>query len=147
MLNSPVCVDANIIVSLVTTEAQSEKALNLWARWMHEEVRVAAPFLLRYEVTSVLRRKVVREVMSYEDARRSLEEVLSLDIELFDQPELSLRAFDIASRFDRPTAYDAYYLALAEMLECEFWTADEKLYNAIRGSFHNIRWLGDYQER
>jgi predicted nucleic acid-binding protein len=134
---------------------------------MQEDVRVVAPFLLRYEVTSALRRKVVRGVMSYEDARHSIEEVLSLDIEPLDQPELSLRAFEIASHFSRPTAYDSYYLALAEMLECEFWTADENLqvnssvflmmelfflkekfgYNAIRGSFHNIRWLGDYQER
>lgn len=120
MLNSPVCVDANIVVSLVTPETQSEKSLNLWTRWMQEDVRVIAPFLLRYEVTSALRRKMVRGVMSYEDARRSLEEVLSLDIEFLDQPELSLRAFDIASRFNRPTAYDAYYLAL-ELLFLKVW--------------------------
>jgi predicted nucleic acid-binding protein len=142
MQRSLVCVDASIIISLVTSEAQSQKVLNLWTKWMQEDIHVFAPSLLRYEVTSALRRKVVRGIMSYEDARRSLETALSLDIEFLDQPELSLRAYDIAFRFDLPTAYDAYYLAAAEILECEFWTSDKRLYNAVSGSFHNLCWIG-----
>ena len=31
------------------------------------------------------------------------------------------------------------------MLEAEFWTADERLYNAVRQDFPHIHWLGDYQ--
>jgi len=145
MPRSPVCVDANIIVALVTAEAQSERALNLWAGWMRGGVQVIAPALLRYEATSALRRKVVRGAMSLPDARRALEEALSLDIELLDPPELSLRAFDLAARFNRPAAYDAHYLALAEMMEGEFWTADEKLYNAVREDFPRVRWLGEHK--
>ncbi len=144
MTSSLVCVDASIIVALVTAEAQSARALALWAEWMRGDVQVIAPPLLRYEVTSALRRKVVRGVMSLPDARRALEEALSLDIKLLDPPELSLRAFDLAARFNLPAAYDAHYLALAEMLNAEFWTADEKLYNAVREDFPNIHWLGGY---
>ena len=145
MPRSPVCVDASIIVALVTTEDQSKKALALWAEWMRGDVQVAAPTLLRYEATSALRRKVVRGAMSLQDARRALEETLSLDIELFDPGELFPRAFDLAASFNRPAAYDAHYLALAEMMESEFWTADERLYNAVRDDFPRIHWLGDYQ--
>ena len=134
-----VCVDAGIIISLVTSEVQSQKALDLWTKWMREDVQVVAPSLLNYEVTSALHRKVLRGILSYEDARRSLETVLSLDIEFFDHPELSLRAYDIASRYNLSTAYDAFYLASAEMLGCEFWTSDERLYNTIKGDFHNLR--------
>jgi len=89
----------------------------------------------------------VRGVISLQDARRALEEAQSLDIELLDPPGLPLRAFELAARFNRPTAYDAYYLALADMVGSEFWTADERLYNAVRGGFPDIRWLGDYQQR
>jgi predicted nucleic acid-binding protein len=142
MQRSLVCVDASIIISLVTSESQSQKALNLWTEWMQEDIHVVAPSLLSYEVTSALRRKVVRGIMSYEDARRSLEAVSSLDIEFFDHHELSIRAYDIAFRFNLPNAYDAHYLAAAEILECEFWTSDERLYNTIRGSFSNLCLIG-----
>ena len=145
MPRSPACVDANIVVGLVTTEAQSERALTLWAEWMRDNTRVIAPTLLRYEVTSALRRKALQGVMSAQDARRALEEALSLDIELLDPPSVSLHAFDLAERFNRPAAYDAHYLALTEMLGAEFWTADERLYNAVREHFPHVRLLGDYQ--
>jgi len=141
MRKSLVCVDASIIISLITSEAQSQKALDLWTKWMQEDIHVVAPSLLSYEVTSALRRKVNRGVMSYEDARRSLEAFSSLDIEFFDQPDLPLRAYDIAFRFNLPAAYDAFSLAVSEMLECDFWTSDERLCNTVSRSFHNICWL------
>jgi len=142
MSNSPVCVDASIVVALVTTEAQGEQALTLWSDWMQRDIQVAAPVLLQYEVTSALWRKAVRGTMSLPDARRALQEALCLDIQLLDSPELCLRAFDLAARFNRPSAYDTCYLAVAEMLDGEFWTADERLYNAIRSEFLRIHWLG-----
>jgi predicted nucleic acid-binding protein len=145
MLRQQVCVDANIIVALVTSEVQSGNALALWTKWMSEDFRVVAPSLLRYEVTSALRRKVARGILSADDAQRALEEALALDIEFPDPPDLSFHAFEIASRFNRPTAYDAYYLALAESLGCEFWTADKALFNAVRDGFANIRWIGDFR--
>jgi len=97
MPRSPVCVDASLVVALVTVEAQSERALGLWTEWIREDVEVIAPALLRYELTSALRRKVVRGAMSLPDARRALEVALSLGIRLLDPPELSLHAFDLAS--------------------------------------------------
>ena len=59
------------------------------------------------------------------------------------QSPVPIRAFELATRFRRPAAYDAHYLALAEHLACPFWTADERLYNSVRDSFPLIRWLGD----
>lgn len=42
------------------------------------------------------------------------------------------------------TIHDAHYLALAQTLDCEFWTADERLYNAVRDQLPWVRWLGLY---
>ena len=53
----------------------------------------------------------------------------------------------LATRFNRPTAYDAKYLALAEMMNCEFWTADERLFNAVRDELSWVRWLGQLEGR
>ena len=43
----------------------------------------------------------------------------------------------------REERVDAYYLALAEMERCEFWTADERLYNSVKDGFPLIHWLGE----
>lgn len=141
MPNSLVCVDANIIVKIVSPEALRPQALALWQRWLDEEREVVAPRLLSYEVTSVMRRKAVRGLLTFDEARDALEAALALPITLVDPPALSQHAFELATRFDRPTAYDSHYLALAEHLDCRFWTADERLYNATKDQFPRICWL------
>ncbi len=146
MPRSPVCVDANVLIALVTAERFSRPALALWERLLQEGRQPTAPALLRYEVTSALRRKVVHGAMEPDDARKALQEVLALDIHYVDSPDLSLWAFELAARFRRPAAYDAHYLALAEHLNCPLWTADERLYNAVRADFPHIRWLGEYRD-
>lgn len=57
--------------------------------------------------------------------------------------DLHQRAFEIALRFGQPQAYDAHYLALAEMLSCEFWTSDDRLYNTVRSQLPWVKWLGN----
>ncbi len=145
MPKSKVCVDANLVIALVTVEAFSSKVLALWREWTLADVQLAAPGLLRYEVASALRRKVIQGILDLEDARQALKKAMALDIQYRDSSDLSLQAFELAARFQRPAAYDTHYLALAEHLGCSFWTADERLYNAIRAEFPLIHWLGEYQ--
>ena len=57
---------------------------------------------------------------------------------------LLAQAYEVATRFNLPRTYDAEYLALAERLNCEFWTADEVLVNSVQAKFPNIRWLGNF---
>ena len=145
MPRSPVCIDANIIVALVTVERFSRAALALWQELVEQAWQPTAPLLIRYEVASALHRKVARGIMDPDDARQALQQVLALNIHYLDPPDLPLQAFELAARFQRPAAYDAHYLALADYLECPFWTADERLYSAVRADFPRIRWLGDYR--
>ncbi|OQY17045.1 MAG: hypothetical protein B6I35_15090 [Anaerolineaceae bacterium 4572_32.2] len=145
MLRSQVCVDANVVVALVTAERYSRAAFALWQELTRKDRQPVAPLLLRYEVTSTLHHKIVRGAMSSEDTGQALREVLAFDIHYLDPPGLSERAFELAARFQRPAAYDTHYLALADHLNCPFWTADERLYNAICADFPHIHWLGDHQ--
>lgn len=57
-------------------------------------------------------------------------------------PDLHERAWNLAAEPNRPTAYDAPYLALAEILVCEFWTADKRLYQAVQSRLPWVCWLG-----
>ena len=145
MPRSPVCVDANIVVMIVAPEAQRPQAVALWNSWLEQDREIVAPRLLAYEVTSALWRKVVRGLLTVEEGRRAVQAALEMGIVFIDPPALSERAFELAARFRRPAAYDAHYLALADHLESPFWTADERLYNAVRADFPRIRWLGNYR--
>lgn len=48
---------------------------------------------------------------------------------------------------NRPTAYDAHYLALAEYAGCAFWTADQRLFDAVRRQLDWVHWLGENNGR
>jgi predicted nucleic acid-binding protein len=141
---SKICVDASLIVALFVPERFSQASLVLWEEWVRDDYQLIAPLLLRYEVTSAIYRKSFRVLISVEDARRAIEQFLSLDIEYIDPPNLPLLAVDLAAQFHRPNTYDAHYLALAKHQECVVWTGDQRLYNAVKDGFDHINWIGDH---
>jgi predicted nucleic acid-binding protein len=141
-VSSEICVDASFAIKLVLPEADSHSASYLWASWSAHEVRVLAPCHLVYEVVSVIRNHVFRTDIELEDGQRALEAFLAQDIELVHPNGFEQRAWELAQRFDRPTAYDAYYLAVAEAANCELWTADSRLYRAVHDSLEWVRLLG-----
>ncbi len=58
-----------------------------------------------------------------------------------------MRAIELAEQYSLPATYDAHYLALAERNQCEYWTADTRLWNAIAGKLNWVYLLGDYSAR
>jgi predicted nucleic acid-binding protein len=131
-MNSTICVDASILIKLVVDESGSEHVDALWQSWIKDGVGVIAPSLLRYELTAVLRKKIYRGQLSEEIAKAALSAALSLTmVEYVDLAVLHSHALEIACRYGLPTAYDAHYLALAEIKECGFWTADRRLYHQV----------------
>jgi predicted nucleic acid-binding protein len=57
------------------------------------------------------------------------------------------RAWEIATAFGFATVYDATYLALAELRGCEFWTADERLFNQVTDKLFFVKWLGAHVQQ
>ena len=126
MSNPWLCVDANLVIRLVSDP--SDVTIHaLWESWEAEQRRLAAPTLLSYDVTNALFRYQKLGYLSTEAVRLALEAVLSLPIELLGDAELHWAALELAQRLDLSAAYDAHYLALAERLEAQFWTADGRL--------------------
>lgn len=143
-MNSQVCVDANIVLKLVLNEPDSHQAEALWRSWLSDNIRPAAPLLLPFEITAVLRKHVYRGTISPARGLEALHKAFAFEVTLLTFADLHQRAWHLATQLNRPTAYDAHYLALAEMLGCEFWTADQRLYRAIHDQLPWIRWLGDF---
>lgn len=131
MNNSPVCVDANLVIRLVV-DPDDEIVRSKWELWDGENRLVAAPKLLFYEVSNALYRYQRAGMMSGEAVRLALRAALSLPLRLHGEPELHTRALDLAERFSLAAAYDAHYLALADWLGVEFWTADQRLARAVQ---------------
>lgn len=142
MPSSWVCVDANIVVKLVVEEVYSSEVRALWRSWIQTGLEIAAPPLLRYEVTSVLRKHVNRSLRTAAESRQALERALAFEINYLESPNFHQRAFDLAERLNCPTSYDTYYLVLAEYLGCELWTADERLVNTVQGTLSWVKWIG-----
>ena len=140
---SLVVVDASFALKLVLPENYSERVRQMWESWVKEGTEVSAPYLLTYEVVSVLRNKVFRGELSPEEGEGALLVIQAQGIRLLHVEGLEQVAWDLAKEFNRPAAYDTSYLALAQVLDCEFWTADAKLKNAVRGNLHYLRWVGD----
>ena len=137
----PICVDANLVVLRVasTNDATTaESVRTLWRGWAEQRRRLVAPRLLLYEVTNALHRLAIVRSIPREDAIDALSLAQRLPIEFFHDVDLHQSAMQLAARFGRPAAYDAHYLALADRLGAEFWTADRRLANSVR---HELEWV------
>jgi predicted nucleic acid-binding protein len=142
-----VVVDASLALKWVLSQEDSSTAIALLQKWNIEKTEVIAPALFTYEATNILFRQVVARKLTYDEAMKLLTKLFAIGILLnFAQhKEISIRAMDISHHFGLPAAYDAHYLALAEYEQCEYWTADTRLWNAIGGKLPWIRRLSDYQ--
>lgn len=145
MRKSPVCVDASLALKLVIAEEDSSLAHSLWDTWVEEGVEIVSPPLFAFEGASVIRNKVYRGLVPPDEGELMFKAFFAQKVKLLYPEGLHERAWEIAKRFNRPQAYDSHYLALAEMLGCEFWTGDKRLYNAVKDKLPWVKWLGNYQ--
>ena len=96
------------------------------------------------EVANALRQRVARREISVEAAGALIESLLSSRLELNETPALHVRALELANELNQGAVYDAHYLALAETLGCELWTADVKFVRAVSPVARNVRWVGEF---
>ena len=143
-MNGIVVVDASLAFKWLVSEENSDLAHSISRSWADNGIQAAAPHLMPVEVANALHRRVVRGELTVEDAVRLLEYLLASGIELRDEPNLHARALQVASQLDQGAVYDAHYLALADILGCEYWTADERFYRAAVPAARNVRWIGEF---
>jgi len=132
------CVDAGMVVRRVLFP-QDTTVQSLWESWENEGCQVIAPHLIFYEVTNALYRYQRQGWLSRGTVAIALEAALALPIELDGDANLHRRARVLAAQFNLSAAYDAHYLALAERLGVDFWTADQRLTNALHS--YKLTWV------
>ena len=92
---------------------------------------IMAPELILAEAGQVLLKKHEQGILSLEEMRELLNEILSLPIRLFGHQPLLLRASELAREYSL-TVYDALFLALAEQHSARLISADSTLEKAAR---------------
>ena len=142
-----VVVDASVAFKWLVEEENSDKATALTRLWDDEGTQLAAPSLMPFEVANTLHRRVVRGELTVEVAADLMQDLMSLGVALHEPPNLHRRALEMASRLQQGAVYDAHYLALAESLGCELWTADQRFYRAASPDVDNVRWIGEFSVR
>lgn len=142
MNNSSAVVDASFLIKLCSPEPLTDVAQAVRDGWAKSGVVRRAPSLIDYEIVSALNKKRFMGFIDAAEAEEALAIAFEEPIETIDTNDLHLSALKIAQRLDLRSTYDAHYLAVAQQLDCEFWTADERLYNAVRDRFPLIRWVG-----
>lgn len=141
-MNSVVCVDANVIIWALVPFPQSEAAEALLSRWQRDEITLIAPALFAFEVTSTLRRLVYLKELTADEGETAFRRFLDIPVRLSHRRAIFPLAWQLAQDFDLSRAYDASYLALAQIQQCDLWTADERLYNTVGKRLPWVRWIG-----
>ena len=133
-------IDANATLGLFLRLPYS-KTVDQWMQaWQVEEAGLVVPTLWEYECLTGLRRAATLKLISSKDAERMVEDLLALEFQrVAPTLELHQAALLWAERVGQSKAYDAQYLALAESLSAEFWTADRRLFHALQGL--GVNWV------
>lgn len=141
-MTSYVAIDAGFAFKLLTPNPERPALKNLVRQWSGEQRVLCAPALWLYELTSILTKSIHFGALDAPSARTGLALALDLGVELMAPDEAQAhKAFEWTRRLKRAAAYDSFYLAVAETLACELWTADRRLVNAANQPW--VRLAGD----
>ena len=121
--------DASVILKWFLDETESNIALGLKESHVTGTFTIVAPDILIYEVGNALR---YEPEFSPDEVNCCLEELYELNIDIIAPiSDIVNLITEIAYQKDI-TFYDASYIALAQSLNLQYITADEKLYNKVK---------------
>lgn len=109
--------DASAVVAMLLDAGPDGR----WAAGALSGADLAAPSLLAFDAANILRRHEVAELVGADQAAQAHADLLDLAIEQWPYELLVPRAWQLRQNL---TAYDASYVALAELLDVALVTLD-----------------------
>ena len=98
-----------------------------WAEGLLSSDHLAAPHLMPVEVANILRRALRAGEISGDTASLAHADLLALPVELFPYAPFGARTWELRTSI---TAYDGWYVAVAEALSASLATLDARLSRA-----------------
>lgn len=116
-------VDSGLVVAALVDSGP----VGTWADQLLATDDLVAPHLMPVEVANVLRRAALAGEVSPDTAALAHGDLLSLRVELFAYEPFATRVWELR---ENVTAYDGWYVALAESLNATLATLDLRLAKA-----------------
>lgn len=116
-------VDASAVVAALAHGGRE----GAWAESLLASEPLAAPHLMPVEAANILRRAALSRDLSDDVASLAHADLLQLRVGLFPYEPLAERVWELRGSL---TAYDAWYVALAESLDARLVTLDGRLARA-----------------
>ena len=116
-------VDASVVVAALVDGG----AGGTWAQGLLGSGPLLAPHLLPVECANVLRRAALGGALSMDVAAQAHADIARLRIDLVPYEPIAVRVWELRADL---TAYDAWYVALAEAFEHPLATLDHRLASA-----------------
>jgi predicted nucleic acid-binding protein len=123
-----VVLDASLAVKLLVLEAYTPQARALSLYWRSAGIQLIAPDFMPSETATAFRKKISEQTLTLDGAKQLMARFYELRISLRPSWLLHDRAIDLAVELNQRLAYDSHYLALAESLDSDFWTADRPFF-------------------
>ncbi|MDP3947230.1 MAG: type II toxin-antitoxin system VapC family toxin [bacterium] len=140
------CVDASLGIKwVVMGEPWRKKARKFLCDSIAVDIVLIAPPLFEYETESALQGRLHTGAMTIRETDTALAQLSAIGVQILTHPDMIKRAREIARQFDQPNIYDSLYAALAELRNCEFWTADKRFYETVKAKLTFVNYLTDYQ--
>lgn len=119
-----IVVDASVLANAL---GDDESDGSLARHELRAAVDLTAPDLVDVETMAVLRKRWLARTISEQRFQSAVSDLGRLDFERVPALRLMRRAYELRANV---TAYDAPYVALAETLDCELLTSDQRLAEA-----------------
>jgi predicted nucleic acid-binding protein len=116
-------VDASVVVAALIEAGQEGE----WADDLLASGDAAAPLFMIVEATNILRRAELAGLLSSDTATLAYGDLLALRVNLFPYEPFADRVWQLRRTI---TAYDAWYVAIAESLDAPLATLDARLSRA-----------------
>lgn len=121
--------DASVVIKWFLEENLSQKAIEYRKQHLGKKITLVAPSLLNLEIINAL---CTKSGVSLKAVLSAIEVFYFTNIKEYPFVKLLAQKATRLSRKYQVSIYDASYIALAQKFNCQFITADKKLYQKIK---------------
>lgn len=136
-------VDCSVAIKWFVVEPFSAEAARILTAGRAGALTLHGPDLLCAEMGNIAWKKRLIQGVAAADAQQIIDDFCTIPFTPTSCAHLLTDAYRLAVTH-RQSAYDSFYLALSDRLQCPFVTADQRLYNAVGPAFPRMIWIGDW---